>query len=73
MPGFVEIFFFYEYRFDIEQITIGFDVFLDLHCSADQFFCYKSRVYVSNTLVCDDKKDCPQGEDEQNCCKTALI
>lgn len=33
----------------------------------DVFTCEKSQVFINNLYLCDMKKDCPHGEDEENC------
>ncbi|KRF94152.1 uncharacterized protein Dmoj_GI15893, isoform E [Drosophila mojavensis] len=39
-------------------------------CRGDAtFFCYRSKTRVCDEMTCDSKKDCPHGEDEEDCAK----
>lgn len=38
-------------------------------CAEDQFLCKRSQLCLPNKYVCDGKPQCPQGEDELDCCK----
>ena len=42
-------------------------------CKSDQFKCGSSSVCVQKSKVCDGRRDCPNGEDEQaNCSKLSI-
>ena len=43
--------------------------FVDIEpkCPDSQFTCYSNNHCIDNGLVCDEKWDCGQGEDEVNC------
>lgn len=38
-------------------------------CSKKEFFCPKSKVCIQKSKHCDGKRDCPRGDDEEDCCK----
>lgn len=38
-------------------------------CPSSQFKCFSNNECIDSNLVCDEKWDCEQGEDEINCSK----
>ena len=50
------------------QILILCVFYLDW-CSPGQYICAGSRACVNRMKVCDGKRDCPRGDDENECVK----